>query len=201
MPPRTYPGRDGLQAIQKARRWCRRRSGVRPAYVRNLLEGDFTATAPNRKRVRNITCTCSAWGWPNDLRGGAVVGWSMSTTQDRQLALRAMPMACWQCPRRRAMILHSDRGAQFTSYEYQQFLKDHHITSSMSEVGHRGSSAPAEGFFDLPKRGRFNRRRLLTADDAWSDMFDYTSRFHSPRIQRQRDSGVSALTQPSTKTA
>ena len=59
----------------------------------------------------------------------------MSTTQDRQLVLRAVLMACWQRPNRQPVILHSDRGTQFTSYEYQQFLKDHHITLSMSDVG------------------------------------------------------------------
>ena len=33
-----------------------------------------------------------------------------------------------------------DRGTQFTSADYQQFLKDHHIISSMSAVGHCGDN-------------------------------------------------------------
>ena len=50
------------------------------------------------------------------------------------------------------MILHSDRGTQFTSAEYQQFLKDHHILSSMSDVGHCADNAAAKGFFGKLKR-------------------------------------------------
>ena len=75
-------------------------------------------------------------------------------------------MACWQRANRQPVILHSDRGTQFTSYEYQQFLKDHHITLSMSDVGHCGDNTPAEGFFGMLKRERVNRRRYLTVADA-----------------------------------
>jgi putative transposase len=200
--------KDGLQGIPQRRQWRRKRSGVRPAYVRNHLERDFTATEANRKWVTDITYIYTAEGWLYlcvviDLYGGKVIGWSMSTIQDRQLVLRAVLMACWQRRGRQAVILHSDRGTQFTSYEYQQFLKDHHITLSMSEVGHCGDNAPAEGFFGMLKRERVNRRRYLTVSDARADVFDYIERFHNPRIQRRldsRDHGVSALTQPSVKT-
>ena len=139
--------RNGLYGIPQRRQWRRKRSGTRPAYVRNHLERDFTATEPNTKWVTDITYIHTAGGWLYlcvvvDLYGGKVVGWSISTTQDRQLVLRAVLMACWQRPNRQPVILHSDRGTQFTSYEYQQFLKDHHITLSMSDVGHCGDNAP-----------------------------------------------------------
>jgi putative transposase len=112
-------------------------------------------------------------------------------------------MACWQRPDHEPVILHSDRGTQFTSYEYQQFQKDHHITLSMSAVGHYGDNAPAEGFFGMLKRERVNRRRYLSVAGARSDVFDYIERFHNPRIQRRLDSRegeISTLTQPSAKT-
>jgi putative transposase len=199
---------DGLQGIPQRRRWRRKPSAVRPAYVRNHLERDFTATEPNTKWVTDITYIRTAESWLYlcvvvDLFGGKVVGWSMSRTQDRQLVLKAVLMACWQRSGREPVILHSDRGTQFTSYEYQQFLKDHRITLSMSDVGHCGDNAPAEGFFGMLKRERVNRRRYLTVADARADVFDYIERFHNPRIQRRIDSlerGVNTLTQPSAKT-
>jgi putative transposase len=98
---------------------------------------------------------------------------------------------------------NSDRGTQFTSYEYQKFLEDHHLVLSMSDVGHCGDNAPAEGFFGMLKRERINRRRYLTVADARADVFDYIERFHNPRIQRRLDSRTtecSALTQLSAKT-
>jgi putative transposase len=197
--------KSGLHGIPQRRRWRHKPSGVRPAYVRNHLARDFTALEPNTKWVTDITYIRTAEGWLYlcvvlDLFSGKVVGWSMSATQDRQLVLKAVLMAGWQRPDRQPVVLHSDRGTQFTSYEYQQFLKDHHITLSMSAVGHCGDNAPAEGFFGMLKRERVNRRRYLTRADARSDVFDYIERFHNPRIQRRIDapkSGHRTLTQPS----
>lgn len=200
--------REGLKGIPQKRQWRQKASGERPADVQNHLERNFTATEPNTKWVTDITYIRTAERWLYlcvviDLFGGKVVGWSMSTTQDRHLVLRAVLMACWQRPRRRPVILHSDRGTQFTSYEYQDFLKDHHITLSMSAVGHCGDNAAAEGFFGMLKRERVNRRRYRTVADARADVFDYIERFHNPRMQRRLDSltqGESDLTQLSAKT-
>jgi transposase InsO family protein len=60
------------------------------------------------------------------LYSGKVVGWSMSPVQDRHLVLKAVMMAIWQRTDHTPVILHSDRGTQFTSAEYQQFLKELH---------------------------------------------------------------------------
>ena len=120
--------RNGLYGIPQRRQWRRKRSGTRPAYVRNHLERDFTATEPNTKWVTDITYIHTAGGWLYlcvvvDLYGGKVVGWSMSTTQDRQLILRAVLMACWQRPNRQPVILHSDRGTQGGFKRSSQHLK------------------------------------------------------------------------------
>jgi putative transposase len=182
--------RAGLRGIPQKRQWRRKSSGIRPAYVRNHLERDFSATEPNLKWVSDITYIRTHEGWLYlcvviDLFFGKVVGWATSTRQDHDLVLRAVVMACWQRPARKPVVLHSDRGTQFTSYAYQQFLQDHHITLSMSAVGHCGDNAPAEGFFGMLKRERINRRRYRTVADAQADVFDYIERFHNPRIQRR----------------
>ncbi len=110
---------------------------MRPTGVRNHLARDFAAAEPNTKWVVDITHIRTGAGWLYlcaviDLYSGKVVGWSMSPVQDRHLVLKAVLMAGWQRTDRSPVILHSDRGTQFTSAEYQQFLKDHHIPSSPS---------------------------------------------------------------------
>jgi putative transposase len=200
--------KHGLRGIPQRRRWFSKPSGDRPADVNNHLERDFTASAPNTKWVTDITYIRTAEGWLYlcvvvDLFGHPVIGWSMSTVQDRHLVLRAVMMACWQREDRRRVILHSDRGTQFTSGDYQKFLKDRNIMMSMSDVGHCADNAPAEGFFGMLKRERVNRRRYRTVAEARADVFDYIERFHNPRIQRRLDSlnrDNRALTQPSAKT-
>jgi putative transposase len=185
--------KDGLKGIPQKRQWRSKASGERPAYVRNHLERDFSASEPNTKWVTDITYIHTAERWLYlcaviDLFGGKVVGWATSIRQDRDLVLRAVLMACWQRPARKPVILHPDRGTQFTSYACQQFLTDHHIELSMSAVGHCGDNAPAEGFFGILKRERINRRRHRTVADARADVFDYIERFHHPRLQRRLDS-------------
>ena len=79
-----------------------------------------------------------------------------TTTMDRQLDPESGPHGLLAATGTdEPVILHSDRGTQFTSYEYQQFLKDHHITLSMSDVGHCGDLTPRpSGFFGMLKRER-----------------------------------------------
>ena len=123
----------------------------------------------------------------------------MSSAQNRPLVLKAVMMASWQRNDRSAVILHSDRGTQFTSAEYLQFLKDHRIVSS---VGHCGDNAAAGGFFGKLKRERINRRRDVTLAEARADVFDYIERFHNPLIRRRldaQDQTFKLLTQPSVK--
>ena len=126
----------------------------------------------------------------------------MSPRQDRQLVLQAVLMALWQRKDRSPVVLHSDRGCQFTSDEYQQFLKGHRIQSSMSAVGTCADNAAAESFFGMLKRERVNRRQYRTRAEARTDVFDYIERFHNLRkmrkIERLRKEGI-GLTQPSVK--
>ncbi len=83
------------------------------------------------------------------------------------------------------MILYSDRGTQFTSDEYQQFLTGRRLTCSMSAVGSCADSVAAESFFGLLKRDRVHRRHYRICEEAQADEFDYIERFHNPRMRRR----------------
>ena len=127
----------------------------------------------------------------------------MAGIQNRHLVLRAVQMACWQRTDQAPVILHSDRETQFTSGDYQQFLLDHYIVSSMSDVGHCADNAAAQGFFGMLKRERIYRRRYFSLADTRADVFDYIERFHNPRLQRRvdrQDLAFVTFTQPSAKT-
>ena len=127
----------------------------------------------------------------------------MNHCQDRQLVLQAVLMALWQREDRSPVILHSDRGCQFTSDEYQHFLAGHNLVCSMSAVGSCADNAAAEGFFGMLKRERVNRRRYRTRTEARVDIFDYIERFHNPRKRRTMEmlkQQKLGLTQPSVET-
>jgi len=185
--------RNNIKGIPQKKRWKKKGSGARPADISNHLERDFNAEHPNTKWVTDITYIRTAEGWLYlcavlDLCNGVVVGWSMSHRQTRELVLQAVLMALWQRRDNDPVILHSDRGCQFTSDEYQHFLKDHNLICSMSAVGSCADNAAAEGFFGLLKRERVHRRHYLTRTEARADVFDYIERFHNPRRKRKLES-------------
>lgn len=138
-----------------------------------------------------------------DLHTDRIVGWSMGSRQSRELVLQAVLMALWQRQDRAPVILHSDRGCQFTSGEYQRFLRGHNLIQSMSAVGSCADNASMEGFFGMLKRERVNRRTYQTRAEARADIFDYIERFYNPRCQRRLEMAKQdqlLLTQPSVET-
>ncbi len=182
----------GIVGIPAPRRW---RSGTRPAGLANHLARDFVAHAPNRKWVSDITYIRTGEGWMYlavvlDLCTRRVIGWSMSDRLAREFVMQAVLMAQWQRVGDRPVILHSDRGTQYTSAEYQRFLAEHGIVSSMSDVGSCYDNAVAESFFGLLKRERVNRRRYRTRAEARSDIFDYIERFYNRRRRHSYTNGL-----------
>ena len=138
-----------------------------------------------------------------DLYSKLVIGWSMHHRQDRHMVIRAAEMAVWQRQRGWSVILHSDRGCQFVSGDYQRFLSRNTLICSMSAVGHCGDNAACEGFFGMLKRERVSHQLYRTLDEARADLFDYIERFHNPRMRRRvvkQDKKFSALLKPSVET-
>lgn len=203
-----------LMAVNGIQGWPRKRSRrlgrptLRPDGVRNLLERDFTAMEPETKWVTDITEIPTLEGKLYlcvvlDLFSKLVLGWSMHHRQDRHMVIRAVEMAVWQRQGGWSVILHSDRGCQFTSDDYQRFLNSNTLICSMSAVGHCGDNAACEGFFGMLKRERVGHRQYRTRDEARADLFDYIERFHNPRMRRRvakQDQKFSAVSKSSVET-
>lgn len=197
---------DSLQGCPRPnRRGQRAQPASTPPGVRNLLERDFIALEPESKWVTDITEIKTSQGKLYlcivlDLFDQRVVGWSMHHRQDRQMVIRAVQMAVWQRQGDHEVILHSDRGSQFRSGDYQRYLAANRLVCSMSAVGHCGDNAACEGFFGLLKRERVYRSSYSTLEAARADVFEYIERRHNPRMRRRvakQDGKFKALLQPS----
>ncbi len=185
----------GLQGIPAKKCWRRRAAGVRPEGVSNQLARDFSAPPPNTKWVTDIADIRTAEGWLSlavvlDLCSRQVIGWSMQPTLGREVVIQAVLMAVWQRTSSQSVVLHSDRGTQYTAHEFQAFLYQHGIVSSMSGVGHCYDNAVAESFFGLLKRERVNRRHYETRAEARADVFDYIERFSNRQRCHSYTNGV-----------
>jgi putative transposase len=161
--------------------------GECPAMVApNRLQQQFDVRAPNQTWVTDITYIRTHEGWLYlavviDLFSRQVVGWSMQSRIDRELVLRALLMAVWRRKPKQAVMVHSDQGSQFTSHDWQVFLKQHNLLGSMSRRGNCHDNAVAESFFQLLKRERIKRKTYPTHQDARADIFDYIEMFYNTK--------------------
>jgi putative transposase len=123
----------------------------------NVLARDFTASAPDRAWVTDITFLWTAQGWLYlavilDLFSRRVVGWATSQNVDRHLALAALDMAFTRRRPLAGLVHHSDRGSTYASSDYRKALKARGIECSMSRKGDCYDNAVAESFFSSLKR-------------------------------------------------
>ena len=174
----------------KAQIGYRRRPGTyggKPAVVAlNRLKQDFDTRAPDQVWVTDITYIRTHEGWLYlavviDLYARRVVGWSMQSRMHMDLVLSALLMAVWRRKPISKVIVHSDQGSQFTSYEWQSFLQTHNLEASMSRRGNCYDNAVAESFFQLLKRERIRRKTYSTRKQARADVFDYIEFFCNPK--------------------
>lgn len=96
----------------------------------NLLQQDFSAEAPDQKWVTDITYLWTDEGWLYlavvlDLYSRMVVGWAMSERMTAKLVCDALRMALWRRKKPSGVIVHSDRGSQYCSHDYQKLMRDH----------------------------------------------------------------------------
>ena len=168
----------------------RRRPGHRygrPSVVApNHVQQQFDIAEPNKVWVTDITYIRTYEGWLYlavvlDLFSRQVIGWSMQPRMDRELALNALLMAVWRRQPGNEVIVHSDQGSQFSSHDWQSFLKTHNLVPSMSRRGNCHDNAVAESFFQLLKRERIRRRIYAVREEARRDVFDYIEMFYNPK--------------------
>lgn len=163
-----------------------KRGGAPSVVAPNHLQRQFDVQEPNRVWVTDITYIRTHEGWLYlaaviDLFSRQVIGWSMNSRMDRELALNALLMAVWRRQPKQTVLVHSDQGSQFSSYDWRDFLKAHNLEQSMSRRGNCHDNAVAESFFQLLKRERIRRRIYSSRDEARQDIFDYIEMFYNPK--------------------
>jgi len=102
-------------------------------------------------------------------------------------------MAVWRRKPQQEVLVHSDQGSQFSSHDWQDFLKAHRLVPSMSRRGNCHDNAVAESFFQLLKRERIKRRTYPDRAQARADVFDYIEMFYNPKRRHGSSNGLSPV--------
>jgi transposase InsO family protein len=152
----------------------------------NLLDRDFTASAPDRKWVADITYIPTDEGWLYvaavlDVYSRRIVGWSMADHLETDLVADALRMALARRQPRRGLLHHSDRGVQYASDDYQHLLQSHGITVSMSGRGDCWDNAMMESFWATLKTELVHAERYATREQARASIFEYIEVFYNRR--------------------
>ena len=157
----------------------------------NWLEQDFTAKAANQKWVSDITYLWTDEGWLYlavvlDLYSRLVVGWAMAERMTAGLVCEALTMALWRRKQPTGVIVHSDRGSQYCSADYQHLLQDHGLLCSMSKKGDCYDNAAMESWNHSLKVEAIHGERFMTRDMAKAQVFDYIEAYYNRRRLHSR---------------
>jgi len=177
---------QGLRARKKRRFQTTTDSRHGLPVAANILDRQFTVTAPNRAWVTDITYLWTREGWLYlavilDLFSRRVVGWSMSEHITRQLTLDALEAALRQRAPHAGLLHHSDRGSQYASGDYQALLALHGLVGSMSRRGNCWDNAVAESFFSTLKAELVYRTDYVSRSQARASIFEYIEAFYNGR--------------------
>lgn len=144
----------------------------------NVLERQFEVEVPDARWAADITYIWTRQGWLYlavimDLFSRRIVGWSMQETMERSLVVSALEMALGARRPPPGLLHHSDRGSQYASGDYQEFLRQAGCTCSMSRRGNCWDNAPVESFFSTLKIELVHERRFETRQRARAEIFEF----------------------------
>ena len=159
-------GELGIAGASARRKRPRTTVPAGPGHERpsDLLERDFSAPAPNRRWVADITYVDTVAGFVYtafilDLFSRKIVGWQVSGTLRAELALDALEMALWARGEQMdgQLVHHSDRGVQYTSIRYTERLGEVNAVRSVGRKGDSYDNAAAEALNSLYKKELIDR--------------------------------------------
>lgn len=135
-------------------------------------------------RVGDITHIPTREGWLYlatvlDVCSRRIVGWAMSSQQTRDLAGRALDMALVQRRPAPNVVLHHDRGSQYTSARYRAKVEAANIVLSMSRPGMPYDNAMAESSFSTLKLELVPDWAFPSREEARLAVFDYIETFYN----------------------
>ena len=164
----------------------------------NLLWRDFTTTGPNQKWVTDITYVWVQNQWlylatVMDLYSRKIIGWSLDVNMTEQLITQAMEMATSARGVTPELIIHSDRGTQYRSTNYVNYLERLGVKRSMSRKGNCWDNAVMESFYARLKVELIYAKNYQSIAEARSGIFGYIEIFYNRKRRHSANDGLSPV--------
>jgi putative transposase len=153
----------------------------------DLVQRRFTAEAPDRLWCTDITEHPTGEGKIYccavlDVYSRLVVGWSIADHMRSELVVDALQMATWRRRPEPGVVVHADRGSQYTSWVFGHRLRQAGLLGSMGRVASSVDNALIESFWSTMQRELLDtRRRWATKAELASAIFEWIEAWYNPR--------------------
>ena len=153
--------------------------------LKNLVNQNFSAQKPNQIWLSDITYIHTVkHGWTYlasvlDVCTRKIVGYSYGRKMDRSLVISALTNSWQNQNYPNNVILHSDRGSQYTSSEYIAAAVRMGFRLSYSKKGCPFDNAPMESFHSVLKKEEVYLKHYSSFHEANIRLFDYINGFYN----------------------
>lgn len=157
---------------------------TRITYAADHVRRQFTVASPDRVWVTDLTYIWTREGCLYlvavlDLHSRRIVGWALGPNPSAQLTKQALIQAICRRRPEPGLVIHSDRGSQFASFEYQNFVTSPGFVPSMARFGNCYDNAVMESFFHTLKMEHIYWEHYQTRDQAKQSIFEYIELFYN----------------------
>jgi putative transposase len=152
----------------------------------NLLNQSFSTNSKNKIWVGDITYIPVAntniyLSTFIDIFTRKVVGWTLDKRMDQALVINSLEKALKAEKPTKGLIIHTDRGSQYTSKEFQRKVLKYGAISSMSRPGNPYDNALMESFYKSLKSELLIDGRFETMEKSKNAIFEYIEMFYNTK--------------------
>lgn len=184
--------KDIKSTIKYSNHGCTRQA-ANPQYIaENLLNREFTADAPNKKWLTDVTEFKYYTGIEVhkiylsailDLYDRRIVSFIIGDSNNNALVFDTFDEAVKANPDAHPLF-HSDRGFQYTNRNFHSKLENAGMIQSMSRVAKCIDNGPMEGFWGILKRERYYGKRFTNKASLVKMIENYIDYYNNKRLQR-----------------
>lgn len=154
----------------------------------NIIQRDFSATAPNQKWTTDIT-EFSLFGTKIylspilDMYNGEIISYNISERPVLGQVMDMLDQAFEKIPDNTGLIFHSDQGWQYQHKQYQMRLREKGIRQSMSRKGNCLDNSIMENFFGLLKSELLYLNKFKSMNEFKEELIKYIDYYNNKRIK------------------
>lgn len=177
-----YMKETGIRACYRKHRTCTTKEPDFSSELKNILERDFQPERPDAAWCTDITYIWTYEGFVYlvsimDLYSRKIIAWTLGETLEAKWVLEAVRKAKEERRVTKPLVIHSDRGVQYTSGDYERETKG--MERSYSAKACPWDNACIESFHALIKREWISRFRIPDYSHAYRLVFEYIEAFYN----------------------